>query len=295
MDATIEKAEDLAELSHFLSEINKQKKYNIGYCGEKPEEIYRTLKEDFTGDDGDVNFFIGRNNAGKILAAIGLDIDESTAEVWGPFNQTTSVKLQYELWNQLLNANPTVRSFYFFINQENVQQQLFMHEIKAKKTGEHLNLEIKEQDVDRVSEIQSTSFVQSDFQAFEELHNKTFPDTYYDAKAIKERLSNENVLKVLKTESDALQGYAYFEIDTEMKEASLEYIGISKGFQNKGLGTMILKEALTEMFSYPQISDITLTVDNTNSQANHVYMKAGFKPKAILLSYLFKLQDAGME
>lgn len=288
MGATIEKVDDLAELSLFLSEINKQKKSHIGYCGEKPEEIYQTLKEDFIGDD-EVKFFIARNNTGKIVSAIGLDIDESTAEVWGPFNQTSSVSLQYELWIQLLNANPTVQSFQFFINQENIQQQIFMNEIKARKTGEHLNLEIKEQDFDKVSEIKSTPFVQSDFQAFEKLHNKTFPDTYYNAKTIKERLSNENVLKVLTTESNELQGYVYFEIDTEMEEASLEYIGISKKFQNKGLGTMILKEALTEIFSYPQISEITLTVGNTNSQANHVYMKAGFKPKDILISYFFKL------
>ncbi|WP_309228352.1 GNAT family N-acetyltransferase [Virgibacillus saliphilus] len=282
---TIEKVVDFQELSLFLSDINKHKNSHIGFCGEKPAEIHQTLKEDFIGDDGDVTFFIARNNSGEIVAAIGLDIDETTAEVWGPFNQTPSVNLQHELWKNILNANPTVQTFEFFINKENTQQNMFMEEIKAEKTGEHLNLEMKEQDIDGVREIKSTPFVQSDFQAFEELHNKTFPNTYYDAKTIKERLNNENVLRVLKTKSNELQGYAYFEIDTEMEEASLEYIGISDEFQNKGLGTMMLKEALSEIFSYPQINEITLTVDNTNSQANHIYMKAGFKPKDVLISY----------
>lgn len=150
----------------------------------------------------------------------------------------------------VLNANPTVQTFEFFINKENTQQQMFMNEIIAENTGEHLNLEIKEQDFDRVSEIKSIPFVQSDFQVFEKLHNKTFPDTYYDAKTIKERLSseNENVLKVLKNESNELQGYAYFEIDIEMEEASLEYIGISNEFQNRGLGTMMLKNHYQKCF-----------------------------------------------
>lgn len=289
MNEIIEKAKDLGELSRFLSEMNKQKKSHIGYCGEKVEEIYETLKEDFISNDGDIKFFVARSNTGKIITAIGLDIDESSAEVWGPFNQNSSVELQHQLWEQLVNDNPTVQTFSFFINKENIEQQAFMNELKAEKTGEHLILDIKEQDFNRVSEIKSTLFTQSDFQAFEKLHNEIFPSTYYDPKTIKERLSNENMLKVLKTKSNELQGYAYFEVDTEMEEASLEYIGISKMAQNQGLGTMLLKEVVTEMFSYPQISEIKLCVDNANSQANHVYIKAGFKPKHILVSYLLKL------
>lgn len=288
MNETIEKVKDLEELSRFLSEINKQKKSHIGYCGEKVEEIYKTLKEDFVSNDGDIKFFVARSNIGEIIAAIGVDIDESSAEVWGPFNQISSVKLQYQLWEQLVNENPTVKEFNFFINKENIEQQAFMNELKAKKTGEHLILEIKEQNLNRVSELRSTTFIQSDFQAFEKLHNETFPSTYYDAKTIAERLSNENILRVLKTESNELQGYAYFEVDTEMAEATLEYIGISKEAQNQGLGTMLLREVLTEMFSYPQINEIVLSVNNTNNQANHVYIKAGFKPKDILISYLLK-------
>jgi len=289
MNEIIEKAKDFGELSHFLSEMNKQKRSHIGYCGEKVEAIYETLKEDFVGNDGDIKFFVARSNTGEIVAAIGLDIDESSAEVWGPFNQNTSVELQHQLWEQLVNGNPTVQTFHFFINKENIEQQAFMNELKANKTGEHLILEIKEQNLNRVSEIKNTPFTQSDFQAFEKLHNEIFPSTYYDAKTITERLSDKNMLKVLKTESNELQGYAYFEVDIEMAEASLEYIGISKKAQNQGLGTMLLKEVLTEMFSYPQINEIKLCVDNTNSQANHVYVKAGFKPKDILISYVLKL------
>lgn len=289
MNATIEKVVDFKELSLFLSRLNQRKRSHIGFCGENSEEIYQTLREDFISDDGDVNFFIARNSMGEIVAAIGIDIDETTAEVWGPFNQTSSVKLQHELWNQLLNANPTVQNYEFFINKENIQQQMFMDGIKAENKGEHLKLVIKEQDYDRASVVKSTPFEQSDFKAFEKLHNDIFPNTYYDAKTIKGRLSNENILRILKTASNEFQGYAYFEIDTEMEEASLEYIGISNKFQKNGLGTMMLMEALLEIFSYPQINEIKLIVENTNSQANHIYIKAGFQPKDVLISYQLNL------
>lgn len=96
-------------------------------------------------------------------------------------------------------------------------------------------------------------------------------------------------MRVLKTDTNELKGYAYFEVDTENAEASLEYMSISKDAQNQGLGTMMLKEVMSEMFSFPQIKEIQLSVNNTNSQANHVYIKAGFRPKDILISYLLKL------
>ncbi|MUV39099.1 hypothetical protein JNUCC1_02971 [Lentibacillus sp. JNUCC-1] len=288
MNTTIEKAKDLKTLSLFLAQMNKEKTSHIGFCGEKPEEIHQTLKDDFIGDGGDVNFFVCRNDSGVILAAIGLDIDGMTAEVWGPFNQTSSVEKQNELWAHLLHANPAVETFQFFINKENTQQQLFMDEIKAEEKGEHLTLQITKKDFEDVGVMKSTPFVRSDFQAFEKIHNGIFPDTYYDAATIKDGLSNDHVLRLLKTESNEIQGYAYFEIDTEMGEASLEYIAIASEFQNKGLGTMLLKETLSEMFSYPQINEVTLTVENSNSLANHVYLKAGFKPKYVLKNYLLK-------
>lgn len=265
--------------------MNQQKETHIGFCGEKSEEIYETLKEDFVDENGDVKFWRVRNDLGEIVAAIGLDIDGETGEVWGPFNQTSSVKLQHELWTQLLNANPTVQSFYFFINQENIQQQKFMNELQIEQDGEHLSLEIKKEDFNQVQQMKSIPFVQSDFEAFQKLHDETFPNTYYDAETIRERLSRENFLRVLKSESGELQGYAYFEIDPEMSEASLEYLGVSNDFQNKGIGTLILKETLAEMFSYPEINEILLTVDNENDQANHIYRKAGFKTKNVLMSY----------
>ncbi|GGH77413.1 ribosomal protein S18 acetylase RimI-like enzyme [Pullulanibacillus pueri] len=290
MNATIEKVDDIEELSQFLSKINKQRYRHIGYCGVKEEEICQTLKEDFISDNGDIKFLIARSSTGQILAAIGLDIEETSAEVWGPFNITPSDCLQFQLWKQLLKEISSVQEFYFFINNENKQQQAFMNKIEAKKTGEHLILEIKEQNFQKVIQMNSESFKQDDLQAFEKLHNSTFPNTYYDARTIIKRLNNSNMLKVIKTKANELQGYAYFEIDTDMAEASLEYVAISKKAQNQGLGTMLLNEVLTEIFSYPQIDQIKLTVDKTNSKANRVYMKVGFEPKDTLISYFLKLQ-----
>ncbi|MFS0904666.1 hypothetical protein AB3N02_16565 [Priestia aryabhattai] len=122
MEAIIEKATNLGELSRFLSEINRKKTSHIGYCGKKEEKIYQTLKADFISDNGDIKFLIARDRTGEILAAIGFDIEKTVAEVWGPFNKTSSIYLQSQLWKQLVNEDPLIQEFHFFINEENMQQ-----------------------------------------------------------------------------------------------------------------------------------------------------------------------------
>lgn len=279
------KATDFEKLAKFLSEQNSKKSSHIGYCGEKVEEIYQTLKEDFIDENGEHNFLIALDDSGKIVAAIGIDVDGTFGEVWGPFNQTSSIELQHELFEKLLTSHPHVQTYQFLINKENTLQCSYMDKIHATKTGEHLILIVKSENFEGVHKFKSTPFQQSEFQAFQQLHDELFPKTYYNAETIVERLSDHRVLKILKNELNEVQGYAYYEVDPEMGEASLEYIGISPKAQSKGFGTLLLREVLTEMFSYPQISEIQLSVDNTNAQANHVYFKVGFKPKYILFSY----------
>ena len=288
MKVTIEKVKDLEELARFLSLINQHKTLHIGYCGVQMEEIYKTLREDFVSDDGDIHFFIARSHTADIIGAIGIDVDGSSAEVWGPFTKVSSRKLSVLLWEQLVNEHPTIQAFHFFINKLNIEQQVFLNDLGAKNTGEHLILEIKAERFQNVSEFKSTMFNPSDFPAFEKLHSENFPNTYYDAKTIKEKLDDEKILRVLKTDINELIGYAYYEVDIEMAEASLEYIVISREAQNQGHGSMLLKEVLTHIFSYPQINEVSLSVSNNNSRANHLYLKNGFKRKDILMSFVLK-------
>ena len=142
MEATIEKAVDIEELSRFLSEQNQHKQSHIGYCGKKAEEIYQALVEDFVNESGEISFVVARNDSGEMIAAIGVDIDGTSAEVWGPFNKNATVDLQYRLWKQLVKEYPTIQTYNFFINRENKMQQFFMNELKASKTGEHLTLRL---------------------------------------------------------------------------------------------------------------------------------------------------------
>lgn len=291
MNIIIEKARDIHALALFITEMNNEKHSHIGFCGREYEWNLKALQEDFLGGDGSLHFYIAKNNSEKIVAALGADLDETTAEVWGPFNQTDSLGIQEQLWERFVKEYPIVQSFYFFINQENVMQKNFMEKLHAKERGKHLHLEIKRQNFTQVQKLKSVSFDVKDEASFTTLHTEAFPNTYYDAKTIINRIDNGNVLKVLKDENDILQGYAYFELDKDLHEASLEYISISSHYRGQGLGSLLLREVLTEVFSYHGFSEIQLTVEDTNTTANNLYFKTGFEKNDTLISYLFEKEE----
>jgi len=290
MEIRISRVADFAILARFLSETNQDKNHHIGYCGETYEEILQSLEEDFIDRNGEKTFLIAEDHDG-VIAAIGLDIEEesASAEVWGPFVQSLIApqKISMKLWYEIQNKYSSIHTFYFFINEQNRRILSFMEEINATQIGKHLVLQIERENFTPLKNIKSHLFHISDFEGFANIHNKAFPNAYYNAKTILNRISEQQELRILKDDKGNVQGYAYFEVAPEHGEASIEFIAVSPHFQNQGLGTILLKEALTRIFMYESIEAIQLCVANTNDQANYVYHKAGFYTKNQLISYSY--------
>ena len=212
MKAEMAVKEDIEQLAHFLVKCSSKKTQNIGYVGDNEEGIIKTLHQDFLNLNEELAFAIMKDDMQQIIGAIGLDIDDSTAEVWGPFSEYDSFDNEKELWNLLLRRFPHVQQFQFFINIENKKQQVFVNQIGAKNTGEHRILSLKREHFAVSDKEELQLYKTNDFATFEQLHSEAFPNTYYDAKTIVSRISENYQLLILK-ENDTLIGYAYFEVE----------------------------------------------------------------------------------
>lgn len=286
MEQTINRIalENFKEAARLIASLNRQPEHHIGFCGTNEEEIFKTLEEDFL--EGGESSLVGVWGKDGLEALIGLDIDEDSAEVWGPFSKPDAFGHQLSLWKKLKRLYPEVSRYSFFINEQNRRQLAFMEEIGARKTGEHLLLEVSRETFTPVEEVTNRLYEQTDFAQFEHLHNTAFPGTYYDAATIARRVRGDqaHVLKVAGA-SETVSAYAYYEIDVISGEAHLEYLAVDPETRGQGIGTLLLKEILTEIFQYDGIDELILSVDNDNTHANHVYFKAGFREKAKLWSY----------
>lgn len=268
-------------LAQFLATCNMQPAHHIGFVGNDVAEISNTLQEDFV--DGELLTFSIATLQGDIVATIGFDIDDDTAEVWGPFN-TTNEHIEQQLFQTLQAAYRNVRTLSFFINQQN-KQQAIVEQLGAKNRGTHCILKANNDEVQDGKTVEHYSTQHE--RAFIALHNMAFPHTYYDAATILARLNDECALLVA-TNEQKLIGYAYVEVSLQYGEASLEYFAVAPDYQNKGYGTAILKDALSFMFSFEEICDVTLCVEQQNDSANRVYEKSGFHIVHTLTTY--KLQ-----
>lgn len=279
------KPSQLTDVAAFIASMNREAVHNIGFCGENEAGLLKALNEDFI--DGEQTSIVAVFEDGEIQSLIGLDLDETTAEVWGPFTKTEDTQVQVTLLQMLQQRYPSINSFYFFINEQNKQQLHFLEQVNAKKDGEHLLLEVERATFEAVDDYKSSVAEPADFDQFMALHNEAFPNAYYDAETIYTRLSDEHILRVLKID-EIVVGYAYFEMDLATNHAHLEFIAIAPNSQGKGFGTLLLREVLTEMFRFDGINGITLAVNNKKEAANHVYYKAGFKKKATLWSFIYE-------
>ena len=277
----------LTQAAAFIAELNNVKTSHIGYCGTSYNDILDTLQEEFVNQSTTSIYAQLIND--EIISLIALDIDDDAAEVWGPFTKQQNESDLFALWQYTKDHHPTITHYHFFINELNTQQIKFMDVLGAQKSGEHCYLKVVKETFDPVSIELSTPYASNYEQQFIELHNEAFPKTYYNAETILRKINEDdlNCLKLVISNGEVL-GYAYYQLDIEQQTAHIEYIAIKPSEKGKGLGTTLLKEICTGIFSHPEVAHISLTVNNTNKAAIHIYLKAGFTQVNVLWAYNLK-------
>lgn len=277
----------LTQAAAFIADLNNRKTSHIGYCGTSYNDILHTLQEDFV--DQSTTLIYAQLINDEIVSLIALDIDDDAAEVWGPFTKQQNENDLFALWQYTKNHHPTITHYQFFINELNTQQIKFMDVLGAKKSGEHCYLNFTRDTFEPVSIQLSSRYTDVYELPFSDIHTEAFPKTYYNAETILRKITedDQNCLKLVIRDGEVL-GYAYYQLDLEERTAHIEYIAIKPSEKGKGLGTTLLKEVCTHIFTHPEVQHISLTVDNTNKAAINIYLKAGFMQVNVLWAYNLK-------
>ncbi|MCG7342628.1 GNAT family N-acetyltransferase [Sporosarcina sp. ACRSL] len=288
MNIVIEAPRSYSDLAAFLAKMNKETYQHIGYCGESKEEIYDTLTNEFSDLALEKSFIVAYKNE-DIAAAIGLDInlEDRSAEVWGPFVSEAYLhtSLGNELWEKVTALSaPQVDQYSFFFNLDNLFAREFANSHGGQLKGFHTVLVAKKSEWNEVVIEQIKEYNSTYQNGFAELHGHEFPSTYYSAKTILKRLSEENQL-FISTSDNELTGYVYIEADPLHGDGSIEYIAVSEQFRKQGIGKKLLTFAVNKLFAYEEIEEITLSVNNKDEGAIKLYQAVGFKVKHKLIHY----------
>ncbi|MBU5311172.1 GNAT family N-acetyltransferase [Tissierella carlieri] len=285
---TLAKERDIKKISDFIARLNRKEESHIAYCGDDSEEIENSLKEDITDIQFDKSFVIATEE-NKIVGVLGFDADmeRNNAEIWGPFIENGKWSIATDMWDKMLQLIPKeIVTTSMFFNNKNYNCLKLADILGFSKNSEEIILEFKRSDLNNLDEVCLIELAVEDFESMRELHDKTFPNTYYDGEEIISRLNNHRKVFVCK-ETKELTGYIYVEAEPEFDEGSIEFFAVNESQRGKGIGCYLLTMALRWLFSFNSIDSISLCVNSKNEKAINLYKMAGFKEKH-QLSYFIK-------
>lgn len=288
---TVATNEEMDAVAQFIEQMNQKDEHHIGYCGTSRQEIVLTLKEELTDVPFDKSFLIASINE-SIIGVVGFDadIESNTVEVWGPFIEENYVELLTPLWNNMLKLLPSnISHLGMFPNAKNVLMTEWALSQPYTKRSEQTILHIKREQLQLEKNWLFSELTPEYFTQMKQLHDDTFPETYYNGAQIIERI-NPHRKVFIHAWNNELIGYIYVEVEPEFGEASIEFFSVKAAERSKGLGAALLKTAVSWIFTFKEIHAIRLCVDSSNKKAISLYRKVGFQVKDELNFILIKVE-----
>ncbi|MFS0749254.1 GNAT family N-acetyltransferase [Oceanobacillus sp. 1P07AA] len=269
----LKKATSYLNIAAFLAKENCDPSKKCGYIGENLNEIEEVLVEDFKLDE-----IIVAIEGKQIVGMLAFDHEDGEAEVWGPV-VTSADPIQTA--NKLWSSHPFTRkkwNFKFFYHVDNHEMRNFVENLNATVNGYHTvlqcnklkstsNLNYEEIDINNKKMIES----------FKSLHDTLFPNTYYPAEIILNRLTDEHRLLVRTNDVNNVVGYAYLEGSKQFKEGSIEFIGVDSAYRKQGVGKQLLQQSMKLLMNAMEIPSLYLTVNDENIGAIRLYESVGFR------------------
>jgi ribosomal protein S18 acetylase RimI-like enzyme len=290
----------LDELARFIAELNRAEEHHIGYLGTDAREIATALQE---ADVPPHEAFIVAREGDVIVGAFGFEADTELGRAWlyGPFVRHPDwAGIADRLWAEVQPLIPAAaHERELFCEVENVNCCAFAIRHRFPPRSEDAILQFDRRSLAQLSIVSASEKLvekgilegrppqtppsqtvfelsPADQAAFEQLHDRLFPDTYYAGRQIIGRLDQRRKVFVA-LEDTALQGYVYVEAQPEFGEGNIEFIGVAEGARSRGIGRKLLAAALGWMFAFEGIESIFLSVNATNTAALALYRSAGFQ------------------
>lgn len=267
---------DIGQAAEFIARLNRRPEDHIVYLGTEPDEIQDSLLNDLTDLPAEEAVAVAVEGD-RIVGLWGVEMDNSRgrAYMWGPFVehepwQETAAKL-YDAIEALVPDGTTW--FQIAIGSKNVR----VHDLAErmgypKRETNHFNMALSRADYRPANDSMVIELPESARDAFAALHDRHFPNTYYDGAELLGRLSETRRGWI--TEDNL--GYVYVECKPEHGWASLEFVGVDERARGRGYGRALLSKACGWLLGHEKIDTVELSVAGDN-RAMSLYKKTGFR------------------
>jgi ribosomal protein S18 acetylase RimI-like enzyme len=277
----------LDELVRFVACLNSDAAHHIGFFGEGEADIRASLAECLVPPE--VGFTMAYDGD-QLVGVFGVDADPEINRAWlfGPLvDHTDWHDIADKLYAKVLPRIPVnIRDYDLFADVQNTRMEGFAVRHGFPLHSENAVLTLSRENYQPLAKRQSRvlSYQKRFFKRFETLHETLFPNAYFSARQIAEKI-NENHRLFLVVEERQLLGYLFCKIELESGSGYVDFIGTASSARGRGVGADLLASGIDWMLSAPTTMKINLTVSADNVPARHLYEKFGFVTDRVMRGY----------
>jgi len=278
----------LDELVQFVARLNSDGTHHIGFFGEGEADIRASLVECLIPPaDG----FRLAYQGDQLVGVFGVDADPEINRAWlfGPLvDHEDWHTIADQLYAEVLPLIPVdIRDYDLFCDVQNVRLEAFAARHGFPVRSENAVLTLARENYSPTAKRQTQVIVYHEdfFEQFEKLHRTLFPNAYFTARQMVEKINEHHQLLIV-IEDGQLLGYHFCKIEPASESGYVDFIGTDSAVRGRGIGADLLASGVDWMlFSAPTTKKISLTVNADNVPARSLYEKFGFVTERIMRGY----------
>jgi len=275
------------ELIHFAARLNSAGTHHIGFFGEGEADVRASLAECLIPPtEGFMLAYVDD----QLVGVFGVDADSEINRAWlfGPLVEYDDWHtIADKLYEQVLSIIPAgIRDHDLFCDEQNIHMREFAerHNFPLHSKNAIMTLLPKNYTPTVGNKSKIIPFGERFFPQFEQLHKEVFPNAYFTARQMVEKI-NETRQLFLAIENDNLLGYHFCKIELEAESGYVDFIGTDSSARGRGIGADLLASGIDWMLSAPSTKKINLTVNADNVAALGLYKKFGFVINRVMHGY----------
>ncbi|MFX0113791.1 MAG: GNAT family N-acetyltransferase [Candidatus Hodarchaeota archaeon] len=277
----------LHEIASFVSRLQTDNTHHICYFGTETSLIEQYLEEQF--EPAWHQSFLLTYEKDKLIGLLGVEYDATLGRAWlhGPMVdhkdwQTIADKLLETAQQEIIP--PEVTDLELAGDVANTNLRTLAKRKSFTTGGSSYSLRFERKKLAKLPVIKGTILVPQYYEAFELLHDKLFPGTYYSGRQLIERLDDRKTAFIVAAHG-VLQGYIYAQIDIGSNEGYIDFLGVEGFARRRGIGTKLIIAAVCWLFSFEDVNEVSLTVNEQDKGAIELYTQIGFDLTRTLQGY----------
>ena len=275
------------ELVSFVTRLNSDGAHHIGFFGEGEADVRASLAECLIPPaDG----FRLAYEGDQLVGVFGVDADPEINRAWlfGPLVEHEDWHtIADQLYAEVLALIPVdIRDYDLFCDVQNIHMEAFAarHGFPLRSENAVMTMACQDYKPSAKRQIQVIVYQDDFFEPFEKLHKALFPNAYFTARQMIEKL-DENQRLFLGIGEEQLLAYHFCKIEPESESGYVDFIGTDSAARGRGIGADLLASGLDWMLSASSTKKVSLTVNADNVPARSLYEKFGFVTERVMRAY----------